>query len=145
MFALAEPAILPALAPQTIAGPPRRRASRDPDMARLPRGALPTPTAMRSASHFHITPRRILDRGKHAAAGRPRRDLFGVLCLDPVEPVGPPRPRVFGCVAKPFLEVLAARRIARPVLIFWSCGWIDNASNVARPRQHVSHRPAEER
>src|SRR4051812_47554103 len=96
-----------------------------------------------SVPHLHIASWRVLDRRQNAAAGFARRHGFGALRLDPVEPVGPPRARMFLRLGKPTVE--AAERCATgPVLVFRLARRIDDARDMTRAGQHVAHRAAEE-
>src|SRR6476620_11150452 len=57
-----------------------------------------------SGPDFDVASGRVLDRYQLAAAGLPRRYFGGVLRLDPVEPVRPPRAGMFLRLFAPGIE-----------------------------------------
>src|SRR4029078_1704890 len=86
----------------------------------------------------------ILDRYDVPAAGLARRDFSRILCLDPVEPVGPPGAGVFLRLFEPGVEAGVGRLRAGPILVFHLRRRIDDAGDVAGAGQHEAHWPAEE-
>src|ERR1700722_16275329 len=97
------------------------------------------------APHLDVAAGGILDRGELAAAGLARRDFLGVAFLDPGDPVGPPRSRMFSALADPAFEVFALGGVAGPVLVFHLAGRIDDAGDMAGAGQYEAHRAAEAR
>ena len=89
-----------------------------------------------SVPHFHVAARRVLDRLELAAAGLARRHARSAsCCLDPCEPVRPPRAGMFLRLREPAVEVADRRLGAGPVLVFRACRRIDHAGDMAGARR----------
>src|SRR5262245_37337969 len=95
------------------------------------------------AFHFHIGAGCCFRWLELAAAYLSRRDHLFILCLEPLQPIGPPRARMLGCRFEPAFNVRAAVLFTSPILVLWLAGRVDQSSDMARPCNHIFYRPAE--
>src|ERR1700688_4845084 len=96
-----------------------------------------------SIPRLDVAARGVLDRLHLAAAGLSRRHFGGILVLEPLRPIGPPRAGALISLGDPALEI-AERRSVAPIEIFHRVGRIDDAGDVAGAGQHELDRTAEE-
>src|SRR5262245_47531858 len=66
-----------------------------------------------------------------AAAYLSRGYHFFILCLEPFQPIRPPRARMLGCRFEPAFNVGAAGLFAGPILVLGLAGRVDHSSDVA--------------
>src|SRR5262245_2576726 len=85
----------------------------------------------RPAFHFHIGAGCSFGWLELAAAYLSRGYHFFILCLEPFQPIRPPRARMLGCRFEPAFNVGAAGLFAGPILVLGLAGRVDHSSDVA--------------